>query len=61
MVGKIKEFSRNVVAEMKKVSWPSKGALKDSTIVVLVVTAVITLFVLAIDQVMTAVISMIFS
>lgn len=60
MIGKIKEFSSNVVAEMKKVSWPTKEQLKESTVVVLVVCAVITSFISAIDQVMSAVITWVF-
>jgi preprotein translocase subunit SecE len=60
MIGKIKEFSSNVVAEMKKVSWPTKEQLKESTVVVLVVCAVITSFITAIDQVMSAVITWVF-
>jgi preprotein translocase subunit SecE len=52
MIGKIKKFSNDVVAEMKKVSWPSKEQLKESTVVVIVVCIIITLFVFAVDQVM---------
>jgi len=56
MVAKIKKFVNEVVAEMKKVAWPTKEQLRESTIVVLSVTAVITLFVLVIDQILTALI-----
>lgn len=60
MVQKIKKFVNEVVAEMKKVSWPTKEQLKESTYVVLGVTGVIALFVLVIDQIMTALIKTIF-
>ncbi|TAL67910.1 MAG: preprotein translocase subunit SecE [Bacteroidetes bacterium] len=61
MIGKIKEFANDVVKEMKKVSWPSKEQLKESTIVVIITTIIITLIVLGIDKVMDLVIKGIFS
>jgi preprotein translocase subunit SecE len=60
MVGKIKKFVNEVVAEMKKVSWPSKEQLRESTVVVIVVTGIITLFTFIIDEIMTLVITSIF-
>ncbi|GAB5465404.1 MAG: hypothetical protein Kapaf2KO_08400 [Candidatus Kapaibacteriales bacterium] len=49
MVGGIKSFIGEVQSEMKKVSWPSKEQLRESTIVVLVVTVIITALVGVID------------
>lgn len=60
MVGKLKKFFNDVVFEMKKVSWPTKDQLKESTIVVIVVTVLITFFVLIVDTAMTKVIQAIF-
>lgn len=60
MIAKIKKFANEVVAEMKKVSWPSKEQLKESTIVVIVVTGIITLFTFVVDEIMTLVIKSIF-
>jgi preprotein translocase subunit SecE len=60
MVAKIKKFVNEVVAEMKKVSWPSKEQLKESTYVVIGVTLIITLFVFIIDQAFTAIMKAIF-
>jgi preprotein translocase subunit SecE len=39
-----------VVKEMKKVTWPKKDDLRDSTIIVLVVCLLIAAFVYVIDQ-----------
>ncbi len=61
MIGKIKEFANDVVKEMKKVSWPSKEQLKESTIVVIITTIIITLIVLAIDKIMDLIIKGIFA
>ncbi|MCO5250031.1 MAG: preprotein translocase subunit SecE [Candidatus Kapabacteria bacterium] len=53
MVGKIKKFTGEVVSEMKKVSWPSREQLRESTIVVVVVTGILTVFTFIIDEIMT--------
>jgi preprotein translocase subunit SecE len=60
MITSIKEFSNDVVKEMKKVSWPNKEQLKESTIVVLTTCFVISLFVWFIDTGMTFIIKTIF-
>lgn len=52
MIEKIKTFAAEVSREMKKVSWPTKEQLKESTMVTLVATTIFTLFVWAIDWVM---------
>lgn len=49
MIGKIKNFANDVVSEMKKVSWPTREQLKESTIVVIVVTVIITTIVWLMD------------
>ena len=60
MIGNIKKFSNEVVVEMKKVSWPTKEQLKESTMVVIVVTAIITTLVSIMDWVFTSVMKSIF-
>lgn len=60
MVGKIKKFVSDVNAEMKKVSWPTKEQLRESTVVVLSVTGIITFFVWVIDLIMNELIKLIF-
>jgi preprotein translocase subunit SecE len=51
MIGKIKSFANDVAKEMKKVSWPTKEQLKESTTVVVVTTLLFTVFVYLIDWV----------
>lgn len=60
MVAKIKDFVGEVSKEMKKVSWPTREQLKESTGVVLVTTLIITTFVYVIDWVMVQLIGVIF-
>ena len=43
------EFVREVLAEFRKVSWPSRQELINSTVVVITVTVVVSLFLGAVD------------
>jgi preprotein translocase subunit SecE len=49
MKEKIIAFFTDVVKEMKKVTWPKKDDLRDSTVVVLVVCLIIAAFVFVVD------------
>jgi preprotein translocase subunit SecE len=49
MKEKIIAFFTDVVKEMKKVTWPKKDDLRDSTIIVLVVCLIISAFVFVVD------------
>jgi preprotein translocase subunit SecE len=53
MKEKITEFINGVTKEMKKVTWPTKDELRESTTVVLVSTIVISLFVALVDTLLT--------
>lgn len=61
MIAKIKNFVGEVSKEMKKVSWPTKDQLKESTIVVLVTTAILTTYIFVVDFVVTEAIKLIFT
>jgi len=60
MVKKIKQFVSDVAKEMKKVTWPTKEQLKESTVVVFGTTFVITTIVYVIDWVFSQVLSILF-
>ena len=49
MKEKIVGFVTDVAKEMSKVTWPKKGELRDSTIIVLTVCGVIAIFVYIVD------------
>ncbi|MDT8324767.1 MAG: preprotein translocase subunit SecE [Bacteroidota bacterium] len=53
MKEKITEFFEGVTKEMKKVTWPTKDELKDSTTIVLASTVIISLFIFMVDAVFT--------
>ena len=50
------EFVREVVAEYRKVAWPSRQELINSTVVVIAVTVVVALFLGAVDVVLARVV-----
>ncbi len=51
MKEKIIKFFNDVAKEMKKVTWPTKNELKESTNVVIVVCLLIALFTYGIDMI----------
>lgn len=50
MKEKIINFFNDVVKEMKKVTWPTKDELKESTTIVIVVCLLIAAFTYAVDM-----------
>lgn len=53
---KIKHFFSETRVEMRKVTWPTRDELKESTKIVIVSTFVVTLFIGIIDQILTFVV-----
>jgi preprotein translocase subunit SecE len=49
MVTRIKEFVQDVLVEFRKVTWPSRPELINSTTVVIVVTVVLAFFLGGVD------------
>ena len=50
-IGKIGQYYRDVISEMRKVVWPGKEELKDLTVVVLSVSGILALFTFLVDWV----------
>ena len=48
-VAKAMQFSREVLAEFRKVTWPSRQELTNSTVVVITVTVVTAFFLWGVD------------
>ncbi|MBM4443598.1 MAG: preprotein translocase subunit SecE [Candidatus Rokubacteria bacterium] len=55
-VAKIREFVSEVLAEFRKVTWPSRSELVNSTVVVLTVTVVLAFFLGGVDIVLARVV-----
>ncbi len=53
MKEKLLNFVTDVVREMKKVTWPTKEELRESTMVVVVVCLIISAFVYVVDLVVS--------
>lgn len=60
MIGKIKSFVNDVVVEMKKVSWPTREQLMESTRIVIATSLILTAFIFIVDQLTTWVYSLLF-
>jgi preprotein translocase subunit SecE len=56
MLTRIKEFVQDVLVEFRKVTWPSRAELINSTTVVIVVTVVLAFFLGAVDIGLTKVV-----
>ncbi len=56
----IKKFFREVRAEMKSVTWPSKADLKEGTIVVIVMSAIVSVFLSLVDLGFNNIINLVF-
>ncbi|MCB5234842.1 MAG: preprotein translocase subunit SecE [Candidatus Cloacimonetes bacterium] len=46
---KITRFFREVHSEMKSVTWPGKDDLKEGTLVVIVISAIVAIFLSVVD------------
>lgn len=60
MIANIKKFTAEVQAEMKKVSWPTREQLKESTYVVISVSLVISAIVWVMDLINKNIMDIIF-
>lgn len=53
---KIKRFFSETRAEMRKVTWPTRDELKESTKIVIVATIVVTVFIGVLDTVINLIV-----
>ncbi len=52
MIEKFRNYVREVWLEMSKVTWPTRNELRESTLVVIVATFIVTLFIFVVDRIM---------
>ena len=55
-----RRFTRDVRGELRRVSWPDRDQLRQSTAVVLIIVAVLTVYVAAVDLVFENLVRLIF-
>ncbi len=60
MIKKSKQFIEDVRVEMKKVIWPERDQLINSTVVVVVISALFTLFIFFADTIISKIINILY-
>jgi len=50
---KIFDYIKNVYNEMRKVTWPTRNELTGSTVVVIVISALVALIIFVLDRIFT--------
>ena len=60
MFQKINKFFQEVRQEMSKVSWPTRQELKGTTIIVMVLTIILSLFIWLSDKVLEGLLNIIY-
>ncbi len=60
MFERLRIYLAETRVEMKKVTWPTKGELKDATRVVIVAAAIMTAFIGVIDQILSTIVRLVF-
>ena len=60
MIQKARRFITDVQVEMKKVVWPERDQLINSTVVVVVVSALFTLFIFFADTIVSKIINILY-
>ncbi len=56
LVEKAKSFIDDVIVEMRKVSWPTWEQLVNSSVVVIVISALFTFYIFVVDQIVSFVV-----
>jgi preprotein translocase subunit SecE len=60
MFERFKRYLAETKVEMTKVTWPTKGELKDATRVVIVASAILTVFIGIVDQILSNIVKLVF-
>ena len=60
MKERIVTFFNETKTELKKVTWPSRDELKQSTRVVIIATFLVTVFIGIVDQILSRIIKLVF-
>jgi len=59
MLNRIKEYLKNVYYEMRKVTWPTRSEVINSTIVVVIISLIVAVIIFALDTVFTTVLGLV--
>ena len=61
MVSKIKQFLDDVQKELKKVSWPEREQLINATFVVIVISALFTIYIYLTDLAVSTIVNFLYT
>jgi preprotein translocase subunit SecE len=59
MLNKTRDYIKNVYYEMRKVTWPTRSEITNSTIVVVVISMIVAVIIFALDTIFTTVLGLI--
>jgi preprotein translocase subunit SecE len=60
LIQNLTQYIKDVIAEMHKVSWPERNELLGATVLVIVLSIIMAVFVYACDQVLNQIVGLIF-
>jgi preprotein translocase subunit SecE len=60
LVGRAKDFVKEVRVESTKVSWPTRIELRDSTVVVIVTVLLVSVFLFVVDRTLQSSLGLLF-
>jgi len=58
-INKIRDYIKNVYYEMRKVTWPTRSEVTNSTIVVVVISMIVAVIIFALDTIFTTMLGLI--
>jgi preprotein translocase subunit SecE len=56
----IRDYTKDVGTELRKVSWPTRDELRDSTVVVIVTVLLVAAFIGIVDQILNMGVALLF-
>ena len=60
MIKKLQQFVENVQKEMAKVSWPTRDELLNSSVIVVVVSAIFAIYILFADLIISKIVEFLY-
>ena len=60
MIERFKNYLAETRVELKKVTWPTRGEIKDATRVVIVASLLLTVFIGVVDQILSGIVKLVF-
>jgi preprotein translocase subunit SecE len=60
MIERLKTYLAETRTELKKVTWPTRQELRESTRVVIVSTIIVTAFIGVVDQILSRIVKLVF-